>query len=122
MSEYEYTEEVVEEKPAKKQPKPARGPSEREKELADLLLTPNIRLPVVGILKRWLGEELDRTYHPATLDDINGIIEASEKYSFINVSNMRGWCKIWDAIHDNWEHILELKDNGDTAGLHRFAD
>jgi len=113
-------EYIPETKPSQKLPKPQGGATKREKELGGLLLKKHLRLPVIGMIKRWLGHELDRTYHPSTLDDINGILEVTESCDFINLRDMRGWCKIWDEIHDHWERILELKENGDTAGLHRF--
>lgn len=121
MNEYEEVgEEVLEVTKAPELPEPTGVPTKRDKELGELLLTPNLRYPVIGMVRRWLGHELDRTYHPSTLDDIDGILAVTEKYSFIKLSDMRGWCKIWDDLHDNWERVLELKDNNDTQGLHRF--
>ena len=109
---------MSEKKPKEIEMKPL-GPTKREREIV-ILMTAHRHPMVTALLRKDVGLPARGGNHPKTIDDVDTIIQSTEAYSFLNIESMKGFCKIWDAVIAQWDHILKLKSVGDRKGIARF--
>jgi hypothetical protein len=104
------TEKEVEIEPLKKR----KGYTKNEKDIRTISKSEDKRALWV-MLDRYVDETPDQPRHPENIDDIKQIIQAQKDYpEIVDLENMTGWCKIWDAIIDHWPRLTELSEAGSS--------
>jgi hypothetical protein len=82
------------------------------------LLTERRQHPVIiAMARRHVGLPAGRSTHPQNIDDILYIREILADCPFMKLSDMKGFCKIWDAVVENWKHIEKMSETGDHQNL-----
>ena len=78
---------------------------------------------VTSMLRKALGIGMSKkaSNFPTNSGDIDSILAAMETYpQFIKLENMKGYCRVWEAVIKHWERIMELYAQEDRKGLARF--
>ena len=97
------------------------GVTQREKDIITILTSVNDSKIITAMLRRYAGLGLPQSFHPQNIDDIQQILAAQELYpELIDIEKMRGWCKIWDAVADQWPRILELTKSDSRREIKRL--
>jgi hypothetical protein len=102
-------------KTAKKAVAKSNGAPERERQIISLLVTHHS--PIVTALMRRYAKMSYKQVRPSNIDDIDTLVKTFEGYPFLKLESMKGFCKIWDAVVDNWDHLLKLRELNDRKAI-----
>jgi hypothetical protein len=93
---------------------------DHKQELVKLLTERRQHPVIIAMARRHVGLPAGRSTHPQNIDDILHIRGILEDCPFIKLTDMVGFCKIWDAIVENWKHIEKMSETGDYQNLKQF--
>jgi len=64
------------------------------------------------VLKKHYNLPVQTSCHPRKAEDVENLLILLSACGWIDIKCMKGYCKLWDAIVDDWDNIAEMHDKG----------
>jgi hypothetical protein len=64
------------------------------------------------VAKRYYKIKVATSYHPRKAEDVENLLILLAGCDWIDINCMKGYCKLWDVVVDDWDKIAKMFDEG----------